>query len=1090
MPQRLPPWLAVLARRQVNPTRGIPLRSVALGRLPGSLSNEDIGSRRSGGGSRRKKKKQPDTKTPEGVVQRLRDQGFDLDQIEEIVGDADVDSFDPLSPSDWLSGGGDLLTGVLDKLDIPRAAVMSGLVETSDLLSKLPGGRPVKETENLQQTGVSWQDFIQNFNNRVGFADVLEANPDKDFLGMNTENPAVKAGLGFAVDVATDPLNYLGVGLPDDAAKVAQAFRGEGAIAALGKEAADEAGGRVLQRGVTSLGKEELEAVGEKGGLYFKTPGTGVVGRTLKLDKLMGNPERYTTLAKRGTRLGDLATEAAQLTRKATGLNAALRHIGGGAANKGLAGNLGPLRAATRGANDIAKPLDALVTVKSESKARHLAKAFEARLMDQWKGLLASAKGLGVNGQELFHAIGNADNAVAQSEPELVGAFQKFLGDARVEANKLVGRDVIPEQTNYVPRVFTDEMREQLGRPQARGKGGTRSITRKREYLPGTEHTFGTGKNKKTLKLVDPVEDGRSVEGQIEDFLADNDMTQWFKDDALEVMPDYIRKLSGQVRDDYLGQELKRLGVGEDLWREMLDRAPESVGQLRIPRIETGLGRRAYQKLTKQIADAERIVDEFGAKSREARALDWEDLHAKAKQIGSEWEPQIHNALNDIFKQTGERFAQFGTGTALPVDIVGVLRDVGKMAEPGSWRTPLGVHNKLMAMWKKAALLTPGYHWRNSFGGVYMNWLGDVDEGKYAQLERLIANDPDNAPFFRTPIATKPLPSIDDDQLQAGYDEAKRLGVFTGGQSIKEIEKVTEGRWPSLFRGSRRLGGSIENRLRGAMFLDEFVKNGGDGGLALDKVLKYHFDYEALGGMEEKIRQYGIPFYTYTRRSIPLMLEMVVRNPGKINRYFQAKDNIERLSEEEGIVPEYFTRNFAIRLPWMADDSQTYAMPDLPLFSLIEGSDPNQALGQISPAIKTPFELATGKQMWKGIPLEDDPVEIPSAVGFLRPALQAMGRTRTDSEGNETMSERDLYAVMQFLPQIGQYRRLFPSEDKYEERRMTSVLSFLFGVGARTNTDREQANEMWRRYDPYADEIQTNRDLGFETDEARDMAFE
>src|SRR5688500_7302819 len=1091
-PSRLPPWLTVLTRRQINPNRGIPLRRSALGRLPSSLSNDDIGGRRRSSSSRGGKGKNEE-KTPEAVLNKLRDYGLSEDQISKVVNDDKRDSFDPLSPSDWLKGGGDALSTVLDKLDAPRAYLLSGLMEAHDAFGEageaigLGEANPLKETERVKQSGVSWRDFIENAQNRVGFADVLEANPDEDVFGVSTKNPVVRAGLGFAVDVASDPLNYLGVGLADDAPKVAALFRDPGAIAALGKAGADDAAERVLQKGVTSLAEDELAAIGRKGGLYFKTPGTGAIGRTLRLNKLAGNPERYTTLARKGAKLGDLAQGAAQLTRRASGLNWAMRRIGGGAAARGLAGNLGPLRAAMRGANDIAKPLDALVTLRADSQGRGVANAFKARMMNEYKRLLSSARAAGVNGEDLFNAIG-AGNPTGDP---VVQMFADFLEVARTEANKLAGREFIPAQANYVPRVWTDEARERFGVAQARGRGGTRSMPRGRKYVARTSPKIG----KNVYDLLDPLDPasgGLSVEQQIENALAAEGMTNWFKSDALDVVPDYIEKLSRQLKDEYMGSELKRLGVAEDMWIERDDVPFKST--------PSAPGWAAVSKIEREVKFAEDVVRTFGADSALAKSLNWSDLFAKAKSVGAKWEAETGPALNDLLKATGEKWAQFGTAAALPADIVPILRDVGRMAEPGAFPKVMAIHDRLLNGWKKLALLTPGYHWRNSFGGVFMNWLADVDEGRYAQLERLIANDADAAPFFRqTKTVTRSAPAINDPELVAAYDEAKRLGVFGGGQSLDEIEQSVDSRNPlsrlSPIRASRKLGGAIENRLRGALFIDEYIKNGGDSASALEKMYKYHFDYQALGTgphrlNEASIRRLGIPFYTFTRRSIPLMLEMIVRNPGKINRYFQAKDNIERMSEEEGIVPEYFTRNFAIRMPWTDDGNQTYLMPDLPIFSLIEGSDPNQALGQVSPFIKTPFELGTGQQVWKGIPLENRPVEIPTAVGFLTPALRAMGRTRTDAEGNERMSDRDLYAIMQALPQIGQFRRLFPSEDKYEERRMTSVLSFLFGVGSRTNTEQEQYNELWNRYDPYSDDIDENRELGFDADEARDMAFE
>ena len=53
------------------------------------------------------------------------------------------------------------------------------------------------------------------------------------------------------------------------------------------------------------------------------------------------------------------------------------------------------------------------------------------------------------------------------------------------------------------------------------------------------------------------------------------------------------------------------------------------------------------------------------------------------------------------------------------------------------------------------------------------------------------------------------------------------------------------------------------------------------------------------------------------------------------------------------------------------------------------------------------------------------------------------------------MTEKDAYALEQYVPLIARYRRLMPNDEKYEAKRMSSVLSFL-GFRVRTNTSEEQ----------------------------------
>lgn len=1066
-----PAWFQALVRSQrggPDPTRGVRQRSQVLGRQPTTLSLDQIvvPPRRRDGSRSGASSERPEA--PEAVLQRLRDKGLTDAQAAKVA-EGDKDTFSPLSPGDWLSGGGNVLKGVLDKLDIPRAYALSGaeeLIEASaqnSLLNLIPGLNfvPPEETDRFKQSGVSWQDFVRNAGNRIGFADILEADPrTEDMPGW------AKATSGFVFDVASDPLNYFGVGLADDSSKVIRAFSSKEAVTALGEEGAAKAAQKVVKKGVNALDEKELAAVAKHvknpgGGLYTRVPGTGPVGRTLKLDraiaKLGGEAvediPRYVSLAPKGTKVGDFASGVARNVRRPLNTVLDVANLGG----RGLAGGMPTLRNALRkGTPDEA--VRAFWTLTKEPEARYLSQAFERELAGELGGLITKAKAAGANGQDLWHAVGgDVDAANRVGDSSLVNEFISFFNRAKDLANERAGEDFIKGVENYTPRIWTDKTRAEVfgGRSQG-GTGGIRSVAKGRKYQPG-DTLLGQ-------ELLDPVASGRSVEQQIEDILTEKGYDNWFKEDAFEAFPEYVKLLSSQVQTQYLGTELKKLGIGKPFARP----AAEAVKRGKV--------------IESDVAEARKIVDDLGtAATRESSSVnEWGNpvWVAKAAAVATEKEPVLKKGLDATFKQ-------FGYNTQLPVDIVGALQDIGKMSDPSAFPTVIKLHNKLLKMWKQSALLSPGYHMRNSFGGVWMNWLGDVDEGRYSQIRKLLKAEKNGT-----------LDSLKiEPELKQGFEEAKRLGLFRTGQTAQEIELGAPSRLAALniFRRSHNLGARVENHLRGAMFLDEFAKTGGNATEAFAKTLKYHFDYEDLSKAEAKIRQYAVPFYTWTRRSIPLVLEHVVRSPGKINRYFQLKDNVERLSEEEGIVPQYFQNNWAIRLPWHTGQSQMYLMPDLPLLSLADVSDPGQLVGQVSPIIKTPYEWAAGKQVWKGIPLTDDPAPIPPVVAAIPgvvPALRGLGRIRTDAEGNQVMSEKDVYFLQQFLPQLGQARRLFPHEDRYQDRRMTSWLSYIFGVGARANTEHEQGNEIWRRYYSYDADIQRTQGLGFDPDTAREMAFD
>lgn len=463
----------------------------------------------------------------------------------------------------------------------------------------------------------------------------------------------------------------------------------------------------------------------------------------------------------------------------------------------------------------------------------------------------------------------------------------------------------------------------------------------------------------------------------------------------------------------------------------------------------------------------------------------WEDVYARLRNAKLET-TVVKSALQDGYRR-------FGLKSMLPDEIVEALTASGRMAEPDALRGVLRVHDRVLAQLKGYMVLSPGFHWRNTFGIVFNNWLARMPEEYYDIYTR--ASIADGRGGLDQFAASRGNPMIAD-----AYREARRVGVLTGGQTTGELEarvgkRLTLRPWSQDFvplRASRAAGETIEDWGRGSLFMYEYVRNGGDTTEALQRVMKFHFDYDDLSPLERSVFRRIIPFYTWTRRSVPLMLEMIAREPAKMGRYFTVKRGVESMSEEEGVVPSYYADNYAIRLPYMSGDAQMYAMPDLPFMGLADVTDPGQLAGQVSPFIKTPYEYNAGKQVWKGIPLSSDYEPMPGAwraIPGLERALRAIGKVEDSADGDPMMRERDSYFVGQLIPQMAQARRLFPSEDKYEDRRMSSWLSWGLGTGVRTNTESEQVSEMYSRYFTLKDEIDSLVSRGYEEDEAARKAF-
>ena len=75
------------------------------------------------------------------------------------------------------------------------------------------------------------------------------------------------------------------------------------------------------------------------------------------------------------------------------------------------------------------------------------------------------------------------------------------------------------------------------------------------------------------------------------------------------------------------------------------------------------------------------------------------------------------------------------------------------------------------------------------------------------------------------------------------------------------------------------------------------------------------------------------------------------------------------------------------------------------------------------------------------------------------------------------MRDYQLHAFFQMLPLMGTARRLSGAEERYSERWLSTWVSFLFGVGLRTNTEYEQQMEKRGRLYRERDERTEKRQL-------------
>lgn len=445
-------------------------------------------------------------------------------------------------------------------------------------------------------------------------------------------------------------------------------------------------------------------------------------------------------------------------------------------------------------------------------------------------------------------------------------------------------------------------------------------------------------------------------------------------------------------------------------------------------------------------------------------------------------------------------FARLDMRTQAPEAIVDALKTMTDLKRPGEVGLFLKTFDKMTSLFKTWAIFSPGFHVRNLIGGAFNNHLAGVSMKSYKDfvkahsiwkeafdanfrlgmsvdevnalrktaLDRITAEmGPEASRIFDTVEQTKILGTtgvIGTAGDEIGLAAAMSKGGF---KSWRNVLKRTDGSRSTLInnpltRMNYRASQEVENFLRGSLAYDVVAKGGNDVD-AIDNVFKFHFNYDDLSKFELNVMKRISPFYTWTRRNIPLQLEMALAQPQAYARIGYLQDNIELYSDEDILQPLWLAESGAIRMPWKVDGNPVYSVTDLPPMDLRKVMNPMAIAGELSPLVKLPLELTFNRKFYNKQDFRDGWVEFPKTWTPIAPLLQAIGIVDTDSEGNYVAQDSKLYAIESVLPFLGRLRRLFPSEESYQQRAIASWASFAFGLGFRVNTERDQRGELYRR---------------------------
>lgn len=296
------------------------------------------------------------------------------------------------------------------------------------------------------------------------------------------------------------------------------------------------------------------------------------------------------------------------------------------------------------------------------------------------------------------------------------------------------------------------------------------------------------------------------------------------------------------------------------------------------------------------------------------------------------------------------------------------------------------VIEKLTTFWKtQQTIIWPAFHLRNMITDAFFGMFDGVKSSRYGQVLKAMANKekniklgPHQVPFwkiedsyFNTTASGFMHADINPIMDKAGLGKAGIMSSPTKivpGLRHLSTKREDFGRLVHYFHAMDEeyaakiaKGYSPEKAWREA----EIAANW--------RVNKFKFDYNALTPGEQKLRRYGMPFYTYMRKSTPVLIENLFLNP-KYFSYIGRMQNALAPSEEftGAKAPDYSTEN---NLMLWSDDENTeepFGFTDalFPTRSLTDLWD--NPTKRVSPFIQAPFEygkedLFTGKPVGTGL---------------------------------------------------------------------------------------------------------------------------
>lgn len=353
---------------------------------------------------------------------------------------------------------------------------------------------------------------------------------------------------------------------------------------------------------------------------------------------------------------------------------------------------------------------------------------------------------------------------------------------------------------------------------------------------------------------------------------------------------------------------------------------------------------------------------------------------------------------------------------ALPEPVARALND---LTSPRETIGLLKAYDTVQGIWKASVTSWfPEFHTRNMLGNFYNNWLGGVyDPRAYLTAARVQQAARTGGLEALGSVAGVPAPKL--------YRAMEESGVlhsgFYGGEVLDELTR-TGAETSALVRGlsaGRTVGEALENNAKIAHVVGQLER-----GMPLEQALasakKHLFDYTELTPFERNVMRRVVPFYTWTRKNVPLQLESLARDPRKpllVEKTRRAVSREDAYETEMQLAPDYVAEQLNVVLG-KDDQGNLHVLSGLGLpledlnrfYKITPARTLNSLAALASPLLRVPVEAITDHSFFTGKPITDEATNnyyrkatsVLAAVPGLRDWLEIGERRYTDPETGES----------------------------------------------------------------------------------------